>query len=220
MRQAFAGAQALSRGGGFDRETHHDVGAGQLAAGEPGAAGQLGFHQVELALDLRREVGGLDGLADHAPDRADQHGHALGHLGEQKGHDQGGHGGALGEVEPVGVALPVLGADGRDHAAAAVLAENVFDDGAGFGDRLALIGDDRRLAQRVDGEQLGRGGHGLGVPLVALDLVRQAELLQQPQDALRTGIVEMMDGQHRRGPKAVDGSGGGAPWDVEQSARV
>src|SRR5690606_39381930 len=38
----------------------------------------------------------------------------------------------------------------------------------------------------------------VGLPLVAHDLVRNAQFLEQPQHALRTGIVEVMNRQHGR----------------------
>ena len=58
------------------------------------------------------------------------------------------------------------------------------------------VGDHRRLAERMHRLQFRRREHGRGVALVALHLIGHAELLQQPQDALRARIVEMMDGDH------------------------
>ena len=45
--------------------------------------------------------------------------------------------------------------------------------------------------------ELGRREHRLRVALVALDLVLDAELLEQPEHALRARIVEVVDGEHR-----------------------
>jgi hypothetical protein len=39
------------------------------------------------------------------------------------------------------------------------------------------------------------------VALVFLDLVFQAQFLQQPQDALRAGVVQMVDNDHVDIPK-------------------
>ena len=58
------------------------------------------------------------------------------------------------------------------------------------------VGDHRRLAQRMHGAQLRRRQHGLRVALVALDLVGQAQLFQQPEDALRARVVEVMESDH------------------------
>ena len=44
--------------------------------------------------------------------------------------------------------------------------------------------------------QLRRRQPGGRVALVALDLVGRAQLLQQPQDALRARIVEVVDDEH------------------------
>jgi hypothetical protein len=53
----------------------------------------------------------------------------------------------------------------------------------------------------MDGAQFRRRAH-VGAPLIADDLVGDAEFFQKPQHALRAGIVEMMDGDH-----------GDFPWD-------
>ena len=45
-----------------------------------------------------------------------------------------------------------------------------------------------------------------GVALVPLDLVGNAELLEQPEDALRARVVEVVDGDHR-GAFRVGGEG-------------
>src|SRR5712671_3388812 len=50
----------------------------------------------------------------------------------------------------------------------------------------------------MDGAQLGRRAH-VGLTLVTDDLVGDTKLLEQPQHALRTGIVEVMDDEHGLG---------------------
>ena len=78
--------------------------------------------------------------------------------------------------------------------------QQIFDNGAGFRDpRVAFI-QHRRLAERVDGLQGGGRQHGLRVALIPLHLIGQAHLLQQPEDPLRAGIVEMVDGDHGAAP--------------------
>jgi hypothetical protein len=78
--------------------------------------------------------------------------------------------------------------------------QQIFNDGAGFGDpRVALV-QHRRLAERVDGLQGGGRQHGLRVALIPLHLIGQAHFLQQPEDPLRAGIVEVVDGDHGAAP--------------------
>jgi hypothetical protein len=57
----------------------------------------------------------------------------------------------------------------------------------------------RRLAERVERAQLRRREQRARIALVALHLVLAVEFLEQPQDALRARVVEMMDGEHCRG---------------------
>ena len=61
----------------------------------------------------------------------------------------------------------------------------------------AVVGQHRRLAERMDAGELGRRQHRLGVALVFLQLVGNLELLEQPEDALRARVVEVVDGDHR-----------------------
>ena len=77
----------------------------------------------------------------------------------------------------------------------------------GLGDRPPLILDHRRLAERMDPAERRRREHGLRVALVADHLIGQAELLEQPEDALRARIFEMVDDDHGR-PFAPLCSGG------------
>ncbi len=60
----------------------------------------------------------------------------------------------------------------------------VLDDRARLGDRLAVVRDDRRLAQRMHGAQLGRREHGVGVALITLDFIIDAQFFQHPEHAL------------------------------------
>jgi hypothetical protein len=86
----------------------------------------------------------------------------------------------------------------RLQAAVAVAPDQVLDDGAGFGHDGVAVLDHRRFAERVHGAQLRRRQHRLRVALVFLDLVFQAEFLQQPQDALGAGVVQVVDDDHGR----------------------
>ena len=72
----------------------------------------------------------------------------------------------------------------------------VLDDRARLGEREITFGEHRRLAERMHFAQRRRREHRLRIALVALDLVGQVELLEQPQHALRARIVEVMDDDH------------------------
>ena len=62
--------------------------------------------------------------------------------------------------------------------------------------RQAVVGDDRRLAERMHGAQLGGREHRVRVALIALDFILDAEFFQHPEHALRAGIVEVVDDEH------------------------
>ena len=82
----------------------------------------------------------------------------------------------------------------------AVAADQVVDDGARFGQREFAVGDHGRFSQRVHGAQRGRRQHGLGVALVAQDLIGQAQLLHEPEYALRAGVVQVVQGDQGVAP--------------------
>ena len=50
------------------------------------------------------------------------------------------------------------------------------------------------LGRYGDPAELGRRQHGPRIALVALHRVRQLQLFEQPQDALRARVVEVVDG--------------------------
>ncbi len=89
--------------------------------------------------------------------------------------------------------LPLLG-DEVALALGRVGAEVLGDEAAlGNDERLAAggrDGDDGRLAERVDGLELGRREAGLLVAVEDFDLVGDAELLEEPDDALGAGLLE------------------------------
>ena len=74
-----------------------------------------------------------------------------------------------------------------------ISADQVVENGPGLGQAQRSVLDDRRLSERMDGPQARRRKQGLGVAPVSDDFVAEAEFLQQPEDSLRTRIVEMMD---------------------------
>src|SRR5437879_5784249 len=59
-----------------------------------------------------------------------------------------------------------------------------------------LIWTSAALAERMHLAQRRRREHGLRVALIALDVVGEAELLEQPQHALRARVVEVVDDDH------------------------
>src|SRR4030095_2473596 len=70
-----------------------------------------------------------------------------------------------------------------------------IDDRTGFGNNHALILDHRRFAEGMDLLELRRSEHGLRVPLITADIVGDAKFLEQPKNALRAAVLEMMDDQ-------------------------
>jgi len=72
--------------------------------------------------------------------------------------------------------------------------EQVLDDGARLDDGRAVDDEDRRLAERVHALHLRRREQRLLVPLVAHDLVVERELLEQPEEALRPRVVQVVNG--------------------------
>ena len=81
-------------------------------------------------------------------------------------------------------------------AALPVFADDPVGDGAAFKDDLAIGFDHRALAQRMHGLQFRRRQIGHGVAIVMLDLVGRSQFFQQPQDALRAAVVEMVNNDH------------------------
>ena len=191
--------QPAARRGGFQRETHLDVRAGEFAAGEPFAFRKLGFPIVHVLLELRIDQRSQRRIADLAHQWAQQRRCALGHQREQQLQQQRRHRGAFGIVQPIGVAQPLRRVRQRNQAPLAVGVDDVFADRAGLGDGIAVVGDDGRLAERVNSPQFLWRPH-VRLALIANDLVGDAEFLEQPQHALRAGIVEMVDRQHWHSP--------------------
>ena len=103
---------------------------------------------------------------------------------------------AVREVEPVEVLRKVGVGRRQREAATAVLRDDVVDDRSRFGQHQIAVGDHRRSAQRVQGHELGRREVGLRVAHVVLQHVGHAELFAEPDDPLRLGFAEMVDGQH------------------------
>ena len=99
-------------------------------------------------------------------------------------------------MHPLVIGFVIGASRRRHHRALAVTADDVVDDGAGLRDRRIAVGDDGRFAERMDLCELRRRQPGLGVALVALHLIGRTQLLQQPQNALRAGVVEVMKRQH------------------------
>ena len=174
------------------------VGGAEGIACEPFGLRQFALDVTEVQFQLRIDETVLHGLRDPARDRLDEERHARAadaqrHQLEQ----QRRHGRAFGVVHPVVVAkafrrVPCGGA----KLPLPITLVQILDDRAGFRERLAVVRDDRRLAQRMHGAQLGRREHGVGIALIALDFVLDAQFFEHPEHALRTGIVEMVNDEH------------------------
>ena len=189
-RRRARGTQPRAAARRFQGKAHHDVGRGELVAGEPWPLRQLALDIVEMHVDHR-----LDTLLRALPEQ--------GHAAEHQHHQQRRHHRPLGIMKPEPIAQRRVAVRRRAQAAIGLF-DQIFDDSAGFGDdaRFAVgsivgVDDHRRLAERMDGAQLGRGQHRRLVPRITLDLIAKPELLEHPQDALRARVFEVMDDDHR-----------------------
>src|ERR1700730_17906313 len=191
--------EAATRCGGFQRKTHLDVGGGEILAGEPRALAEFAFPERHVLLELRIDQRAQRLIGDFPHQRTQQRRGALRHQGEPKFQEQRRHRRALRIMQPVGVTQPLRGVGRRDQSAVAIGTEEIFDDRARLRDGVAVVGDDRRFAERMDRAQLLWRAH-VGLTLIAHDLVRYAQFFQEPQHALRARIVEMMNRQHWRPP--------------------
>jgi hypothetical protein len=88
----------------------------------------------------------------------------------------------------------------RRRQVGSIAFDQIFDDQSGLGERLPLILDDRRFAERVYALHFIRRQHGLLVAFVARDLVGNTQLLQEPEDPLAARIVQMVDTNHLSPP--------------------
>jgi len=73
----------------------------------------------------------------------------------------------------------------------------MLDDRRAFGEDRAVLIEQRRFSERVDGLQFGRRAHRLGISRVAFDLIGQPHFLEAPQEPLRAAVFEMMDNAHK-----------------------
>ena len=187
----------------FDRKAHLEVGNGDGLAGKPAVGLQVRFDERQRRGDVRVDELGLHVGTQGLGDGSHEEGHRLcGNGHEHQLHHQPVHQRPFGMVHPeAALAVFSAAAFGLEPGQFALRAlsvgvDQVFQDRARFGNRLASIRDDGRLAQRVHGLQ-GRGCEpGLGVPRVHLQFVGQAQFLKQPEDTLRTRGFEVVNGDH------------------------
>ena len=118
--------QPATRGGGFQRKTHLDVGAGEFVAGEPFAFRQFAFPVIHVLLELRIDQRGQRLVGDLAHQRPQQGRRPLRHQREQQLQQQRRHRGAFRIVQPIGVAQPLRRIRRRDQAAVAIGGDEVF----------------------------------------------------------------------------------------------
>src|SRR5258706_2854945 len=167
-------------------KAHLDVGAGQRIADKE-------FATAERAIDIA-EVGHL------AVDARMQGRARLLQPGDIEVEQQRQHRRTFRIMQPLVIGL-VVGASRRRHHAGftvslAVAADEVIDDGAGLREPDVAIGDNRRLAERMHRLQLRWRKPWLRAALIALHLIGYPQFFQQPQNPLRAGVIEMMQGEH------------------------
>lgn len=97
----------------------------------------------------------------------------------------------------------VLAGEIGEPARAVMALAEILDDRPALRHPETSILDQRRLAERVGGFQLGRCEIAGGVAPVGHDLVIRPELLEEPEDSLRPRIVEVVDGDHARSPISI-----------------
>ncbi len=157
--------QLAALGQQIHQEGVQDVGAGEAIGHQVAAACQ---HLIEIAQHL--------GALGFGVVRQEAHRAAV--LAHEHVEQQRQNAGALGEVEPLQVLGIVRAVGGRCQPIRGVTGDQVFGDGAGFRQHPAVELDDRRLAEGVDGLELGRRQKGGGIALVGLDLIGQAQLFE------------------------------------------
>ncbi len=166
----------------FGWEAEHDVGGGELVADKMAAVVDLAFHEGEMAFEL---------LVDARHQRRGILSQARGIEAEQdRRHDR-----AFGKMDQLEMADMIIGAARGDKRLAAMPFAQIFDNGAGFIHQAAVILDHRGLAERMDFQQLRRRQIGHEIALMMADPVGHAEFLEQPEDALRAGVVEVVYNQ-------------------------
>src|ERR1700730_6244390 len=100
-------------------------------------------------------------------------------------------------MQPIRVTQALRRARRRYQPTSAVALDQILDDRARFGDSEPVLGNHRRFAERMHRPQRRWRKHGLRVSLVAPNLVTDAEFFQQPQHALRTRVIEVVNRDHR-----------------------
>ena len=94
------------------------------------------------------------------------------------------HGRAFGKMQPLHIAVVGIGGRVGLQLAVAVAADEVVDDRGGLDQHTRAVFDHRGFAQGVNGLEFRRRQVGLGVALVAFDVVGQAQFFKRPQDTL------------------------------------
>lgn len=142
-------------GGAFEREAHLDVGGGEGIADEVALLGEDLLPVVEVGFELGVDVLLADDGRDGFEDGPGQYGALAGKLVEDEFEHERGHGGAFRVVHPVAVLEEFVAAGIRAQALAiglcfvrwgAVVVQDVFDDGGGFGDGVLAVGKDGGFA--------------------------------------------------------------------------
>src|SRR5690242_15546603 len=99
-------------------------------------------------------------------------------------------------MQPIDVALAFRRTRRRNQRALSVSLDEVLDDRARFGDGQIAVGDDGRLPERMHAQELRRREARLRIARIPLDLVRDTQLLEEPEDAMGARVLEVVEGQH------------------------
>ena len=109
---------------------------------------------------------------------------------------QGQHRRAFGIMQPFIVGFVLRAARRRHHRPLTIAADDVVDDRAGLRDLDVAVDDDGRFAERMDFRKLRRRQPRLWIALIAHHLMGRAQFFQEPEDALRAGVVKVMQREH------------------------
>ena len=185
------------------QEGVHDVGAGEAIP-----------HQIVAIRQYLIEVAQHLGTLRLGVVRQEAHRAAI--LAHEHVEQQRQDAGALGKVKPLQIFGILRAIWCRCQPIRGMAGNQVLGDGARFRQHPAVELDDWRLAEGVDGLELGRRQKGGGIALVSLDLIGQAQLFEQPDDALGAGFVQVVQDYHNdldsvAGRCVRTGEGGGSP---------
>ena len=113
-------------------------------------------------------------------------------LADDEQRQQRRHHRPFGIMEELAIADRALRIGGRPETVAGA-GYQIVHDRASLDQAMTVDLHHRGAAERVNGAQRGGRAHGLSIAFVAADVIGFAQFLQQPEDALRPAVVQMMD---------------------------